>query len=178
MTEQLIRQATVTWLERAVIGLNLCPFAKAVHVRDQIRFAVCDATDTSGLLDALRAEIRLLLNTPEEQIATTLLIHPAVLNDFLDFNDFLGEADDVLAELDGVGILQIASFHPDYQFAGSAPDDVDNFTNRAPYPTLHLIREASIERVLASYPDPDDIYERNIATLRRIGPDGWRKLFL
>lgn len=178
MTDQDILSATKLWLEQAVIGLNLCPFAKAVHVKGQIRYAISHATDTTELHDALTEEINLLLNTPADQIDTTLLIHPQVLTDFFEYNDFLERADRLLVKLDADGALQIASFHPDYQFQGTQSDDLENYTNRSPYPILHLIREASIDKALASYPDPDNIYQRNIDTLNRIGLDGWRQLFI
>ena len=170
--------ATRQWLERAVIGLNLCPFAKAVHAKDQVRFVLSDATTPEALLEQLGEELLRLRDTPADAIDTTLLVHPRVLGDFLDYNDFLDDADALVEALELDGVLQVASFHPDYQFAGSAPDDVDNFTNRAPYPTLHLLREDSVARAVAAFPDPDAIVERNIETLRRLGVDGWRKLFL
>jgi hypothetical protein len=167
---------TRRWLERAVIGLNLCPFAKAVVAREQVRFVLSDATTPEALLAELGEELLRLRDTPAEQIDTTLLIHPQVLDDFLDYNDFLDDADALVEALALEGVLQVASFHPDYQFAGSAPDDVENFTNRAPYPILHLLREDSVARAVAAFPDPDAIVERNIETLRGIGVDGWKKL--
>jgi hypothetical protein len=169
-------QATRRWLERAVIGLNLCPFAKAVHVKRQIRYVLSEATSPAALLEELADEMRLLQSSDPEQVDTTLLVHPAVLGDFYDYNDFLGSAEMLVAELDLEGELQVASFHPDYRFAGTADDDLGNYTNRAPYPTLHLLREASIDRAVAAYPDPDVIVERNIATLEKLGLDGWRAL--
>jgi hypothetical protein len=167
---------TRRWLERAVIGLNLCPFAKAVVAKEQVRFVLSDATTPEALLAELGEELLRLRDTPAEQIDTTLLIHPQVLGDFLDYNDFLDDADGLVEALALDGVLQVASFHPDYQFAGSAPDDVENFTNRAPYPILHLLREDSVARAVAAFPDPDAIVERNIETLRGIGADGWKKL--
>jgi hypothetical protein len=167
---------TRRWLERAVIGLNLCPFAKAVHAKGQIRWVVSTATTPSRLLDELRAELRHLAQADPSEVDTTLLIHPEVLNDFLDFNDFLGEADAVVAELGLEGVLQVASFHPDYQFGDAEADDITNATNRSPYPTLHLLREDSIERAVAAFPQPEAIYETNMATLRRLGPQGWAQL--
>ena len=167
---------TRRWLERAVIGLNLCPFAKAVVAKEQVRFVLSDATTPEALLAELGEELLRLRDTPADRIDTTLLIHPQVLGDFLDYNDFLDDADALVEALALDGVLQVASFHPDYQFAGSAPDDVENFTNRAPYPILHLLREDSVARAVAAFPDPDAIVERNIETLRTIGVDGWRKL--
>ena len=164
------------WLERAVIGLNLCPFAKAVYVKDQVRIVISDASTERALLEELGEELALLRDTPAEQIDTTLLVHPQVLGDFLDYNDFLGDADALVEAMDLDGVLQVASFHPQYQFAGSQPDDADNLTNRAPYPILHLLREASIDRAVAAYPDPDAIIARNIATVRELGVEGWSKL--
>jgi hypothetical protein len=164
------------WMERTVIGLNLCPFAKAVYAKEQVRLVLSDATTPEALLAELGEELLRLRDTPAEQIDTTLLIHPQVLGDFLDYNDFLDDADALVEALALDGVLQVASFHPDYQVAGSAPDDVENFTNRAPYPILHLLREDSVARAVAAFPDPDAIVERNIETLRAIGVDGWKKL--
>ncbi len=167
---------TRRWIERAVIGLNLCPFAKAVYVKQQVRLVLSDASTPEALLEELAEELVRLRDTPAEEIDTTLIVHPEVLTDFLDYNDFLENADAAVEALDLEGILQVASFHPDYQFAGAAPDDVGNCTNRSPYPTLHLLREDSVERAVAAYPDPDVIVERNLATLERLGADGWRAL--
>lgn len=164
------------WVERAVIGLNLCPFAKAVVAKSQVRYVLSEATTPEALLETLGAELALLRDTPAETIDTTLIVHPQVLADFLDYNDFLDLADALVAELDLEGVLQVASFHPQYRFAGSAPDDIDNCTNRSPWPTLHLLREDSVARAVAAFPDPDAIVERNIATLRRLGTDGWLRL--
>ncbi len=166
-----------TWLEKAVIGLNLCPFAKAVHVRNQIRYVVSKARTEEQLAAELRAELRTLQAADPAEIETTLLIHPWVLGDFLDYNAFLAEAEAVVAELGLDGEIQVASFHPRFQFAGTEPDDITNCTNRAPYPTLHLLREASVERALESFPEPEKIYEANIETMRTLGPEGWRKLW-
>jgi hypothetical protein len=141
-----------------------------------VRFVLSDATTPEALLEELAEELVLLRDTPAEQIDTTLIIHPDVLTDFLEYNDFLDNADAVLEALDLPGILQVASFHPQYQFEGVAPDDVSNYTNRAPYPILHLLREDSVERAVAAFPDPDVIVERNIATLDKLGVDGWERL--
>ena len=167
---------TRNWLEKAVIGLNLCPFAKAVYVKQQVRYVLSDATTPEALLEQLAEELLLLRDTPVEQVDTTLIIHPEVLGDFLDYNDFLENADAAVEALDLQGILQVASFHPQYQFAGAAPDDVSNYTNRSPYPTLHLLREDSVERAVAAFPDPDVIVERNIATLDQLGVEGWHRV--
>jgi len=167
---------TRRWLERAVIGLNLCPFAKAVHAKGQVRFVLSEATTPEALLADLGEELAFLRDASPAEIDTTLIVHPGVLQDFLDYNDFLALADDLVAELGLEGVLQVASFHPRYQFAGTAPDDIGNCTNRAPYPTLHLLREDSVSRAVAAYPDPDTIVERNIETLRQLGRDGWETL--
>jgi uncharacterized protein len=176
MDEQAALQATRAWVEQAVIGLNLCPFAKAVQSKNLIRYTCSDARDSVALRDVLRSELQRLADTPIEQLETTLLVHPQVLGDFLAYNDFLDEADALLGELGLDGTLQIASFHPQYQFAGSSADDIDNATNRSPYPTLHLLREASIERAVAAFPEPEAIYETNMRTLRALGPRGWAEL--
>ncbi|TWI10266.1 DUF1415 domain-containing protein [Aerolutibacter ruishenii] len=164
------------WLERAVIGLNLCPFAKAVHVKQQVRFVLSEATTPDALLADLREELLYLQATDPATTDTTLLVHPHVLADFLDYNDFLEVADALLGELGLDGELQIASFHPDYRFAGTAFDDPGNGTNRSPYPTLHLLRESSIDRAVAAYPDPDVIVSRNLETMERLGLDGLQRL--
>ena len=169
-------ELTQRWLERAVIGLNLCPFAKAVHAKGQVRWVLSDATTPEALLAQLGEELLQLRDTPADAIDTTLIVHPQVLTDFLDYNDFLDSADALVESLGLDGVLQVASFHPVYQFAGSAPDDVENFTNRSPYPTLHLLREDSVSRAVEAFPDPDVIVERNVETLRRLGVDGWRAL--
>jgi hypothetical protein len=176
-TSATVIASTQRWLERAVIGLNLCPFAKAVHAKQQIRYAATAATTADALLAELRHEIELLGNADPEQIDTTLLIHPQALNDFIDYHMFLKHADVAIRTLGQEGSLQIASFHPAYEFAGSAPDDIANFTNRSPYPMLHLLREASIDRAVAAFPDAATIYERNIDTLRQLGHEGWRRLW-
>lgn len=171
-----VEAATRRWLERAVIGLLLCPFAKAVYVRQQVRIHISDATCLPQLRDTLRRELLHLAATPADTTDTTLLVHPQVLQDFFAYNDFLGEADALLRRLKLEGVLQIASFHPDYCFAGSTPTDAANNTNRAPYPMLHLLREASIDRAVAAYPSPDGIIARNIATMRQLGHAGYRRL--
>lgn len=168
--------ATQRWLERAVVGLNLCPFAKAAMVKQQVRFVLSEARTSDALLEDLAAELALLELADPERIDTTLLIHPHALTDFLDYNDFLDLADEAVAALGLEGDLQVASFHPDYQFAGTDYDDPGNCTNRSPYPMLHLLREASVERAVAAYPDPDVIVERNLATMERLGAEGFRKL--
>jgi uncharacterized protein len=170
-------ELTQQWLERAVIGLNLCPFAKAVHTKGQIRWVLCDAKTPDALLNQLRLELQLLANADPQAIDTTVLVHPQVLQDFLDFNDFLDVADAALEDLQLDGVLQIASFHPQFQFAGTAPDDMGNFSNRAPFPTLHLLREYSVEKAVAALPDAASIFERNIQTLENLGPAGWQKLW-
>jgi hypothetical protein len=169
--------AVQSWLERAVIGLNLCPFARAVHVRQQIRYTVTTATEPAQLVEALTHELKHLHACDPQVTDTTLLIHPWVLEDFADYNEFLDIADLILASMGLEGEIQIASFHPDYQFSGTQRDDVSNYTNRAPFPILHLLREDSIERAVASVPDTGAIYRRNIATLKNLGREGWDRLF-
>ena len=167
-------QDTVQWLERAVIGLNLCPFAKGVHAKGQVHYAVSDAEDRSQLLEELRAELLALADIAADVRDTTLLVVPTpLLADFLDFNDFLGEAEDLLEALELDGTLQIASFHPQFQFAGTDVDEVSNCTNRSPYPTLHLLREDSIDRAVEVFPEAETIYERNIEVLEKLGLEGW-----
>lgn len=160
---------TKCWLEKVVLGLNLCPFAHLPFKNQRIRYTFTNSDNEKLLLDLLQHELLLLNEASSEDIETTLLIHPKVLSNFFDYNDFLDLADDLLDRLELTGIIQIASFHPDYQFSGTVFTDVENYTNRSPYPMLHLIREASLERVLASYPDPENIPERNIARMEQVG---------
>ena len=172
----LVIADTVRWLERAVIGLNLCPFAKGVHVKGQIHYVVSQASDARALAEELQQELEALAEISPEKRDTTLLIAPHCLHDFLDFNDFLALADDLVEAMDLGGILQVAAFHPQFQFDGTELDDVTNATNRAPYPTLHLLREDSIDAAVAVFPEAETIYERNMQVLRELGPEGWAKL--
>jgi len=171
-----ILAATRHWLTRAVIGLNLCPFAKSVYVKEQIRYTISAARDFSAVLSDLEHELQWLAEADPQQIDTTLLILPDALADFTEYNDMLYFADRLLQQLKLSGTLQIASFHPDYQFEGSSADQIENYTNRAPYPMLHLLREQSIERAVAAFPDAADIYEKNQVTLRQLGHAGWQAL--
>ncbi len=175
---ETIIAATQLWLEKAVIGLNLCPFAKAVHVKKQIRYVVSTAATPEALLEELISELRALQDADPEKIDTTLLIHPYVLTDFLDFNDFLDTVDIAVAEPEFNDEFQIASLHPQYQFAGTVPDDIENYTNRSPYPTLHLLREESVDRAVAAFPDADQIVDNNVETLKELGHEGWKRLGL
>ena len=175
-TERIAIEDTQTWLMQAVVGLNLCPFAKAVVVKDMVRYRVCTSADPVDLLAMLREELQHLASTDPQQLDTTLLIAPHSLPDFLDFNDFLGDCDQVLGDLGLDGVLQVADFHPRYQFGGTDADDVENFTNRTPYPTLHVLRESSIDKAVQAYPDASLIFERNIEVLNTLGHEGWLAL--
>lgn len=166
------------WLEAAVIGLNLCPFAKAVYVKNQVRLVVSQARHADDLLEELDRELDLLVATSADEIDTTLLIHPTLFEDFLDFNDFLEVADGVVDEHALEGVIQLASFHPQFQFDGTSAEDISNYTNRAPFAMLHLLREASVERAVAAFPEADAIFEKNIATLEQLGHSGWKALGL
>jgi uncharacterized protein len=176
LSHELIILQTKHWLEKAVLGLNLCPFARVPYEAQRVRFAVSHAKNMDALLDDLERELIFLRDTDETTCETTLLIHPNVFQDFLPYNDFLDVADNVIAELDLESQLQIASFHPQYQFADTEPNDIDNYTNRSPYPTLHILRESSVERAIEAFGDTDQIYQVNIETLKQLGHDGWRKL--
>ncbi len=151
------------------MGLNLCPFAKRELVKSRVRFAVSEAITEEQLLLALQDELEILNEDPS--VETTLLIHAKVLQNFDDYNQFLGDADRLLVQMQLDGIYQIASFHPHYQFGDTAPDDVENYTNRSPYPLLHLIREESLTRVIADFPDVDQIPAHNIELMHRLGQD-------
>jgi hypothetical protein len=175
--DQEAMASTRAWVEKAVVGLNLCPFARAVHIGGRIRYSVSAARDADALVADLAREINALMQADPEECETTLLIHPRVMQDFLDYNDFLDIADATVEALGYAGELQVASFHPQYQFAGTAPDDIENYSNRSPYPTLHLLREDSVERAVEAMPDTDQIFENNIETLERLGHDGWRALW-
>ena len=167
---------TRAWMRRAVIGLNLCPFARAVDVKEQIRYVFSDATDPEALLATLIVELQRLADTDPAVVDTTMLIHPRVLTDFEDFNDFLELADAAVEDLDLDGVLQVASFHPRFQFADTEPDDITNATNRSPYPTLHLLREDSVDRAVAAVPEAEAIFERNMETLEKLGAKGWAEV--
>jgi len=175
MTEVMV-QDTLRWLERAVIGLNLCPFAKAVHVKNQVHCVVSAAPSLEALRDDLIQELKDLVALSPDERDTTLLVIQHLLKDFYDYNDFLNVADDCLVALGLEGEIQIASFHPQYQFAGTDENDITNFTNRSPYPTLHLLREASIDRAVEAFPEAEAIFEANMATLENLGLDGWQAL--
>ncbi len=173
--------ATVTdhtrqWLEKAVIGLNLCPFAKAPHVKNLVRISVSQARHLDGFLEDLDRELQLLGNTPADELETTLLVHPTLFPNFDTFNQMLDIADAAVVDNGLEGIVQIAPFHPDFQFEGTDSDDIGNYTNRSPYPTLHLIREDSIAKAAQAFPDASAIFERNIALLEKMGHEGWDKL--
>jgi len=168
--------ATQRWVERAVIGLNLCPFAKGVQAKGQVHYAVSHADDAQALLVDLKQALLDLQACEPDQRDTTLLIAPMALPDFFDFNEFLGHADRVLRKMRLDGVFQIASFHPQFQFADAAPGEISHFTNRAPYPILHLLREESIDRAVAAFPDAALIYEHNVETLRALGHAGWQAL--
>ena len=168
---------TRRWIEKAVIGLNLCPFARSVYVKNQVRIVVSRARHLDAFLDELDRELDLLAKTPADEVDTTLLVHPTLFPDFDVFNDFMNVVDDVVAEHDLEGLIQVASFHPDFRFEGEPEGDMSHFTNRSPYPTLHLLREDSVERAVASEGgDADKIVERNITTLRELGLQGWQAL--
>ena len=173
-TEALER--TRAWVEHAVVGLNLCPFAKAPMMKGQIRYVLSETDDPRALLDTLCEEMHALVAADPALVETTLLVHPNALTDFMDFNDFLEAADAALEDLGLDGVLQIASFHPHYQFAGTDADDLANATNRSPHPTLHLLREASVERAVEAFPEADAIFESNIERLEALGPDAFAVL--
>lgn len=178
MTDDEVLEQTRLWLEKAVIGLNLCPFAKAVYVKNQVRLVVSHARHADDLLEELDSELDLLMATPAEETETTLLIHPTLFDDFLDFNDFLELAEGVVSEHGLDGVVQLTSFHPRFQFDGTGPDDIGNYTNRAPFAILHLLREESVERAVAAFPEADAIFEENIRTLEKLGHEGWKALGL
>jgi hypothetical protein len=173
---QAVIRHTRAWVRRVVVGLNLCPFAKAPLVKGQIGYVVTPARDRRSLRAALCAQLDALARADPSVLDTVLLIHPWVLRDFDAYNDFLDVADATLGALGYEGVLQIASFHPQYRFAGSPARALSNATNRSPYPLLHLLREASVDRAVAACPDPQDIVAANQATLQRLGPAGWERL--
>ncbi len=178
MSDEEVLKQTRHWLEKAVIGLNLCPFAKAVYAKHQVRLVVSHARHADDLLEELDSELDLLVATPAEQLETTLLIHPTLFDDFLDFNDFLEVAEGVVDEHGLEGIIQLASFHPQFQFEGTEVGHISNYTNRAPFAILHLLREDSVEKALAAFPQAEAIFEQNIETLKKLGHDGWKALGL
>ncbi len=164
------------WLERAVIGLNLCPFARRPYQLHRLRFSISRARHTDAFLDLLENELHLLLQTPATEIETTLVIEPKLFADFEVFLDVVALAEQVLEDIDATGTIQIAPFHPNFQFADEPPEDITNYTNRSPYPILHLIRESSIDQAVAAFPDAGSIFERNKTLLRTMGTEGWSSL--
>ncbi len=173
LTEEQIIALTRSWVEQVVIGLNLCPFAKTVHIKNQITYTLSYARDEIALAADLKNALMGLTDTSAEIVDTALLIHPWALVDFFDYNNFLDIADEILDDLDLTGVLQIASFHPDYQFADTVADDVTNCTNRSPFPMLHLLRESSLDKAIAALPDANLIVERNLETMTNLGHEGW-----
>jgi len=176
LTEKQIISLTSTWIEKVVIGLNLCPFAKPVHTKGQIHYLLSQARDEFALTTDLRYSMQNLIAASSDSMDTCLLIHPWVLSDFFDYNNFLNIADEILDELDLIGVLQVASFHPSYQFAGTSEDDVTNCTNRSPFPMLHLLREESLDKATDALPDANVIVNRNLETMTSLGHEGWNKL--
>ncbi len=176
MTKRSIVDETKNWVEKLVIGVNLCPFAKLPFQQDRIRFVEVQSEDEADLIRTLLQEMSDLVEQPAAQLETTLIIFPNQLNEFADYLEFVAYADELLQEAELTGILQIASFHPRYQFANTGKDDVENYTNRSPYPMLHLIREESIERVLENFPDPEQIPLRNVAKMKELGHEGVRRI--
>jgi len=176
MNHEEVVAATREWIEKAVIGLNLCPFAKSVYVKNQVRIVVSDARHIDAFLEDLDRELDYLAEVDPEETDTTLLIHPTLFPDFLDFNDVHQIADEAVVEHELDGVIQIASFHPEFQFEGTEPDDITNYTNRAPFPTLHLIREDSLDKAVEAFPEAETIYERNIETMKKLGIAGWLAL--
>ena len=167
---------TRRWLERAVVGLNLCPFAKAVLVKQQVHLAATEAQDAQAVLEDFGRELDALVAIDACERDTTLLVIPHGMEDFLTFNGLVGRAERLVRKRGLEGVVQVASFHPRFVFADAEENDITNCTNRAPHPTLHLLREASIDRAVAAFPDAAAIYEANIATLQRLGPEGWQAL--
>ena len=176
ITDNEVLSATQVWLEKLVIGLNLCPFAKAVYAKNKIRYIVSKVSNKKTLLAVLKEELLLLKETPIEEVETTLLIHPYVLQDFFEYNEFLNTADELLEELELDGDIQIASFHPEYQFAEMDSDDIANYTNRSPFPMLHLLREESVDKAVEAFPEAEQIYEKNIDTMEHLGKEGLGQL--
>ncbi|EGZ51366.1 DUF1415 domain-containing protein [Neisseria wadsworthii] len=176
LSDQTVIEHTRIWLEKAVIGLNLCPFAKAPYAKNRVRIAVSHAKHLDGFLEDLDRELQLLAETPPEETETSLLVHPGLFADFHQFNDMLDFADQAVIDNDLEGIIQIAPFHPGFMFEGTEEHDISNYTNRSPYPTLHLIREDSIAKAAEAFPDAEAIFGRNIALLEEMGHEGWEKL--
>lgn len=165
-SNQEVLQAVQSWVRDVVIGLNLCPFARREMDSGRVRFLVAEAVCEEQLLESLHQELTIL--DRDDGIETTVLVHPGVLGDFGDYNDFLSLAESLLTECGWEGVYQVASFHPDYQFAGTEPEDPENATNRSPYPLLHLLREESVARAVESHPDIDSVPRRNIELMRRL----------
>ncbi|MFP5402389.1 MAG: DUF1415 domain-containing protein [Gammaproteobacteria bacterium] len=176
MDEQIIADVE-QWLDEVVIGLDLCPFAARPRREKRVRIAVSHATTPEALLDDLQAELERLADAPAGELETTLLAIPDMLEDFADYNDFLDAVDLWVEQFGWEGELQVASFHPQYQFADTEADDPGNLTNRSPWPLLHIIREDSLEKAIEHYPDVDGIPERNIARMKALTAEERARLF-
>jgi hypothetical protein len=171
VNDHVVVEHTRRWISSFVIGLDLCPFARRVFDAGQIRYAISHARDENTLANDLASELQILLAAPSTRLETTLLIHPHVLGSFLDYNDFLDVVDQLLEELRLCGTIQVASFHPQYRFAGTEPDAAENYTNRSPYPMVHLLRETSVAQAALASDDVLKIPRRNIETMRNLGQE-------
>ncbi|MCB0552066.1 MAG: DUF1415 domain-containing protein [Phaeodactylibacter sp.] len=173
-------EETRRWVEHFVVGLNLCPFAHSPFRNGRIRYVLYEQEDIVELARLLVQEAQWLSRQPAGEVETTLLVHPNALPDFYDYLDFLEEAELLIRENDLEGIIQVASFHPAYQFAGTEADAPENYTNRSPYPMLHLLREEALEQAIDSYNHPEQIPEQNIEKMNKLGQEGieelWRKV--
>ncbi|MFO7592462.1 MAG: DUF1415 domain-containing protein [Pseudomonadota bacterium] len=176
LTPDVAIARTRCWIERAVIAFNLCPFAGKPYAGEQVRYVVSEAREPEHLLEDLQRELEHLRATDPKEVETTVLIHPRVLQDFLDYNDFLDLVDALLEQGGYEEEFQVAGLHPDYQFAGTEPEDAENYTNRSPYPILHLLRVEGVARAIAAYTRPEQIPERNIERMEELGAERMRAL--
>ena len=177
MNIQKIEQEVQQWLEDVVIGLNLCPFAAKPNRNKQIKVFVSEATTEEVLLEDVLQELMNLDSKTAEELETTLVAIPNMLEDFMDYNLFLDWIDALIKQQEWEGTFQIATFHPNYCFGGAEPEDDENLTNRSPYPVLHLIREESMAKILKHYPNPEAIPDINIARVEALSPEERRKFF-
>ncbi|AJR05398.1 DUF1415 domain-containing protein [Photobacterium gaetbulicola] len=175
--KQQVHQQVQQWLEQVVIGLNLCPFAAKPNRNQQIQIFISEAQSEDILLEEIYQQLKQLDRTPVDELETTLVVTPGLFDDFADYNQYLDLIDALVFQMGYQGIYQVASFHPDYCFHGTEPEDAENLTNRSPYPIFHLIREESMEKVLKHYPDPEGIPERNIERVEGLSPEEIEKLF-
>ncbi|MEL0636361.1 DUF1415 domain-containing protein [Marinomonas sp. TI.3.20] len=174
LSDELVTTQTIKWVNDFIVGLNICPFAKREMERESVRFVVVRSKKSQVALEELMSEVHWLDEHPETE--TTIIVFPTLFSDFYRYLDFVDLAENIMFEQECEGVYQLATFHPNYCFSGAEPEDVSNYTNRSPYPMLHLLREASVEKAIEFYGDTDAIPERNIDVMEEMGKESLEKI--